>query len=72
MPFGPTNAPAFYSAMMKNMKDEWEGLFIEKLRFLLAMKKRDSFSVDIVLNADPGVAEALRLRSFMIRSQEFL
>ena len=45
---------------------------IEKLRFLLAMKKRDSSSVDIVLNADPGVAEALRLRSFMIRSQEFL
>ena len=22
MPFGPTNAPAFYSAMMKNMKDK--------------------------------------------------
>ena len=22
MPFGPTNAPAFYSAMMKSMKDE--------------------------------------------------
>ena len=32
--FGPTNAPAFYSAMMKNMKDEWDGLFIEKLREL--------------------------------------
>ena len=30
---------------------------IEKLRFLLAMKKRDSSSVDIVLNADPGVAD---------------
>ena len=34
IPFGPTNAPAFYSAMMKNTKDEWDGLFIEKLREL--------------------------------------
>jgi len=34
MPFGPTNAPVFYSAMMKNMKYEWDGLFIEKLREL--------------------------------------
>ena len=34
MPLGPTNTPAFYSAMMKNTKDEWNGLFIEKLREL--------------------------------------
>ena len=34
MPFGPTNAPTFYSAMMKNMKDECDGLFIERLRKL--------------------------------------
>ena len=34
VPFGPKNAPVFYSAMMKNMKDEWDGLFIEMLREL--------------------------------------
>lgn len=45
---------------------------IEKLRFLLAMKKRDSSFVEVVLNADAGVAEALRLRAFMVRSQKFL
>ena len=28
MPFGPTNAPPFYTAMMKNLKDEWDALFI--------------------------------------------
>ena len=28
MPFGPTNAPAFYTAMMKDLKDEWDALFI--------------------------------------------
>ena len=34
MPFGPTNTPVFYPAMTKNMKDEWGGLFIERLREL--------------------------------------
>ena len=27
IPCGPTNTPAFYSAMMKSMKDEWDSLF---------------------------------------------
>ena len=27
MPFGPTNAPTFYTAMMKNFKDKWDNLF---------------------------------------------
>ena len=27
MPFGPTNAPTFYSAMIKNFKDELDNLF---------------------------------------------
>ena len=27
MPFGPTNAPAFYTAMMKHFKGEWDELF---------------------------------------------
>ena len=42
MPFGPTNAPAFYSAMTKNMKDEWDDLFIVRLRGL------SSIGVEIV------------------------
>ena len=32
MPFGPTNAPGFYSAMMLNFKREWTALFFEILR----------------------------------------
>ena len=32
MPFGPTNAPGFYSAMMLNFKREWTALFFETLR----------------------------------------
>ena len=31
MPFGPTNAPVFYTAMMKDLKDEWDKLFIIKV-----------------------------------------
>ena len=31
MPFGPTNAPPFYTAMMKDFKDEWDKLFILRL-----------------------------------------
>ena len=27
MPFGPTNDPAFYTAMMKDRKGEWDNLF---------------------------------------------
>ena len=32
MPFGPTNGPNFYSAMMNNIKDEWRKLFIIRVR----------------------------------------
>ena len=32
MPFGTTNAPCFYSAMMKNFKDKRDMLFIDTLR----------------------------------------
>ena len=35
VPFGPTNAPGFYSAMMRNMKEEWDNLFISRLKELL-------------------------------------
>ena len=31
MPFGATNAPGFYSVIMKNIKDEWDMLFIDNL-----------------------------------------
>ena len=31
MPFGPTNAPTFYTAMMRNFKQEWDSLFIERV-----------------------------------------
>ena len=34
MPFGPTNAPTFYTAMMRNFKQEWDLLFIERVREL--------------------------------------
>lgn len=29
MPFGPTNAPGFYTCMMGEFKDDWETLFME-------------------------------------------
>ena len=32
IPFDTTNAPGFYSAMMKNFVDKWDMLFIENLR----------------------------------------
>jgi len=34
IPFGPTDAPDFYSAMMKSMKDEWDNLFMLRLQEL--------------------------------------
>ena len=32
MPFGPVNAPAFYSCMMGNLKKEWDELFVERFQ----------------------------------------
>lgn len=34
MPFGPTNAPAFYTCMMHQFKGEWDELLIIKLQLL--------------------------------------
>lgn len=34
MPFGPTNAPPFYSCMMHQFKDKWETLFIVRVHNL--------------------------------------
>ena len=38
MSFGPTNDLDFYSAMMKIMKDEWDILFIARLRELSSIR----------------------------------
>ena len=40
VPFGPTNAPGFYSAMMKNFKDEWDMLFIQLLHELKTIRNK--------------------------------
>ena len=37
MPFGPTNAPPFYTCMMHQLRDEWEILFILKIRAMLTI-----------------------------------
>ena len=34
MPFGPTNNPGFYTAMMKDFKTEWDTLFIIRITAL--------------------------------------
>ena len=39
MPFGPTNAPPFYTAMMKYFKDKWDRLCIVHV---LALKLHES------------------------------
>ena len=31
MPFGPTNALTFYTAMMRNFKEEWDNLFLAEM-----------------------------------------
>ena len=40
MPFGPVNAPAFYTRMMGNFKVEWYALFIEILTSLAESGER--------------------------------
>ena len=39
MPFGPTNAPKFYSAMINKFKDEWDQLFLSKVNQLKKYQK---------------------------------
>ena len=34
MIFGPTNAPDFYTAMMKDFKTEWDTLFVIRITVL--------------------------------------
>ena len=40
MPFGPTNAPAFYSAMIKNTKDEWVVFLLKGYEKFLPLEER--------------------------------
>ena len=44
MPFEPTNAHPFYTAMMKDLQDEWDQLFIIKVQ---AMKTYDNKEVSL-------------------------
>jgi len=37
MPFGPTNEPPFYTCMMHQLRDEWEILFVLKIRAMLTI-----------------------------------
>jgi len=49
MPFGPVNAPSFYSCMMGNFKKEWDALFLEILEdYADTGKLLDGKSVRIV------------------------
>ena len=41
MPFGPTNAPSFYTAMMRNFQTEWDNLFIERIHHQLHTTLKD-------------------------------
>ena len=34
MPFGPVNAPAFYSCIMGNFKVKWDSLFLESMSLM--------------------------------------
>ena len=42
MPIGPTNAPPFYTTMIKDLKDEWDKLFSIRL---LALKTFNSVAI---------------------------
>ena len=40
MPFGPTNAPPFYTATMKDFKDEWDTLILLRLTEMKTFEKK--------------------------------
>ena len=44
MPFRPTNAPWFYSKIMKNFKDEWDQLLFSKVK---QMEKYQKYSITV-------------------------
>ena len=49
MPFGPTNAPSFYTAMMKDFKTEWDDLFLIRVT---AMQTYNSLIIRVDTNQD--------------------
>ena len=49
IPFGPTNAPGLYTAMMKDFKTEWDDLFIIRVT---AMKTYNSLIIRVDSNQD--------------------
>ena len=54
MPFGPTNARAFYTVMMKNFKEKWDNIFTITLLAMESFKgDNDSISAaqDVVIGA---------------------
>ena len=38
IPFGPVNAPSFYTCMMENLKTEWDALFHQCISELATSK----------------------------------
>ena len=40
-PLDPKNSPAFYSVMIKSMKDEWDGLFNARMKELTHIDGED-------------------------------
>ena len=54
MLFGPTNAPGFYTAMMKGFKTEWDDLFIIRVT---TMKTYNSLIIRVDTNQDVIIGE---------------
>ena len=49
IPFGPTNNPGFYTAMMKDFKTEWDTLFIIRIT---ALKSYEGQTITVTANQD--------------------
>ena len=53
MLFGPTNSPGFYSAMVRNLKEEWDNIFTERLQELIHLEG-DAVTVSITTEVNIG------------------
>ena len=57
MPFGPTNAPSFYTAMMHNFQTEWDNLFLLRLKSLPSIHPSQPVHINhdgtVTTNASP-------------------
>ena len=58
MPFGLTNSPPFYTAMMKDLKNEWDKLFIIRLLALIVFNSAAIVltAVDVITIGDKPLA----------------